>query len=243
MKIVVYSAVTGQYDFLRPAPASWKVDAQFLAFLDSPQPAEGWTVQPLAASNADPCRNAKAPKVLPHLFFDAEYSIWIDGSIQITSSMPITAYIKEALTNADIALFRHRRRNCIYEEAKACVERSKDDPARIKNQVEHYRRAGYPRNNGLAECTVIVRRHTPAVQAFNAAWFQEIQAHSRRDQLSFDYVAWRLGVRYSRLEGTIAANPHFRRFQHQGRSPVAACAENSGDSRRFGQELASSSAD
>jgi hypothetical protein len=215
MKIVVYTAITGLYDFLKPVPRHWETEARFEAFLDESQASNGWVSKSLPNHCSDPCRRAKLPKVMPHLFFpDVDYSIWIDGSVEIISPFGVMGLLQSALARNDIALFRHRRRKCIYEEAEVCIEKAKDDPKLIKNQVQLYRQEGYPLNNGLAECTIILRRHTPAIQAFNLAWYHEICTHSRRDQLSFNYVAWRLGLQYGLLDGTIASNAHFRRGQH-----------------------------
>ena len=63
--------------------------------------------------------------------------------------------------------------------------------------MQRYASEGFPRGAGLAEACVILRRHTAAVEAFGEAWWHEIRTGSHRDQLSFDYVAWKLGMRYA----------------------------------------------
>ncbi|MEO8602136.1 MAG: hypothetical protein ABI629_06140 [bacterium] len=60
----------------------------------------------------------------------------------------------------------------------------------------------------------MLRRHSDTVAAFNEAWWDEICRGSRRDQLSFDYTARKLGLRYGHLPGTIADNPLFQRRPH-----------------------------
>jgi hypothetical protein len=59
---------------------------------------------------------------------------------------------------------------------------------------------------------VILRRHTPAVAAFNEAWWAEIQAGSRRDQVSFTYVAWKLGLRYATIK--VREKNGFKKHRH-----------------------------
>lgn len=215
MKIVVYTAITKGYDSLKEVVGSWTAHVTFVAFLEEVQPSNGWIIRSLPSFSPDPCRNAKHPKILPHVHFpDTDYSIWVDGSIEIVSLLPPIGLISQALCNADIAVFKHRRRSCIYDEADACIQANKDNHDVIKTQVNAYRLAGYPPNNGLGECSVIIRRHTDAARKFNEAWYQEICTYSRRDQLSFDYTAWRTGIPYGLATGTIARNEHFRRGRH-----------------------------
>ena len=52
-------------------------------------------------------------------------------------------------------------------------------------------------NNGHAECCLIVRKHNSRnCINFMEMWFNEIKYNSHRDQLSFNYVYWRLGNKY-----------------------------------------------
>src|SRR4051812_21635948 len=113
--IIVYTAITGDFDALRPAPELWRREASFVAFVDREHPCSGWTQRKLAATHHDPCRSAKVMKILPHLYFpDAEYTVWVDGSIEIIATTPLPQLLAEALQHHDIALFRHRRRSCIF---------------------------------------------------------------------------------------------------------------------------------
>jgi hypothetical protein len=72
--------------------------------------------------------------------------------------------------------------------------------------MEKYKSLNYPVNNGLASCGIIFRKHTSKIAEFNEAWWNEITKHSRRDQLSFNYVMhnWKHG--YQELNGHISNN-------------------------------------
>jgi hypothetical protein len=118
------------------------------------------------------------------------------------------------LADSDLAVFQHRLRTCVYQEAGVCLQRNLDDRERIWQQICRYTREGYPANAGLAECSVILRRHTAAVRAFNEEWWSEISRGSRRDQLSFDYTARKLGLRYGLFPGTLADTHLFHRHRH-----------------------------
>lgn len=220
--IVVYTAVSKGYDDLKAPPDPWRREADFVAFIEEPEQASGWLFRRLHDGFRDPCRNAKIHKILPHLFFPtAQYSLWIDGSVQIVADAMPRQLIDTHLAEYDLAVFQHRRRHCVYEEGEYCMARGLDSPEIIANQLARYREEGYPLNNGLAECTVLLRRHTAAMARFNEAWYREIQAHSRRDQISFNYVARKLGFGFAFLPGNIAVNPHFKWLQNKAtRSPV-----------------------
>ncbi len=214
MTIVVYTAVSDGYDVLQPVSSKWK-DARFVAFSDNPEQGGGWEYQPLCHDYTDPCRNAKIHKILPHRYFpEADFTIWIDGCVRIISEQSVSLLLDKFLKNADLAVFRHRIRDCAYEEAGVCIERGKDLPEVIERQMARYRIAGYPEAAGLAECTVLIRRNTAATRDFCEAWYAEINQYSRRDQLSFNYTTRRLDFRYNEMPGSIVRNKHFLWLSH-----------------------------
>ncbi len=214
---VVYTAITRGYDLLKSPPRHWLGRADFVAFLDEPQSGLGWDYRPIYRRFRDPCRNAKIHKILPHRFFPtAEYSLWVDGSLQITSRVSIAQLVRRFLGRHDLAVNRHRCRTCLFQEGAYCLHLKRDVPAVIHRQMQRYFNEGYPANNGLAECTVILRRHTPRIARFNESWYREIQAYSRRDQLSFNYAAHKLGLKYGHFPGRLDNSRHFAWQPHAG---------------------------
>jgi len=215
--IVVYTAISSGYDNLKVVPDSWRGNARFVAFLDE-TPTEnnhGWEIQPLPRESSDPCRCAKKPKILPHLFFpNANYTLWIDGALVIKSSLPLPQWVNEYLSRHDLAVFSNDYYDCIYKEARMCRRSGLDYPQVIHEQMERYRAEGYPENNGLVDCGVIFRRTSEANTRFNLMWYREIMTGSRRDQLSFNYVAHKLKMTYELLPGTYYKNPHFQWTRH-----------------------------
>jgi hypothetical protein len=212
---VIYTAITNGYDVLKATPESWRGMADFVAFLDEPQAARGWEVRPINRRFRDPCRNAKTHKVMPHKYFKrAKYSLWIDGSIRIVSRLPLAEWPQRYLRDCDLAVFKHPRLDCAYKEGATCMRLGLDATDRIDRQMQKYFDEGYPHDNGLAECTVIFRRHTVRCNRFNEAWYAEIKAHSRRDQLSFNYVAHKLNFKFSHMPGFVSHNEHFKIFPH-----------------------------
>jgi hypothetical protein len=210
---VVTSLFGGGLELLEPNYAA--PDVQLVAFTDDPAIASRWwNVQLVPREHGTtPRRQAKRYKVLVHEYLPhAEYSLWIDSDVALAVDPALL--VERHLGDSDVALSPHRRRDCIYEEAKVCAAQGLDAPERIREQIGRYRREGYPPHNGLHACRIVLRRYTPLVRALNQAWWAEIERGSVRDQLSFDYVCWRLGIRPSALTGTGYKNL-FRRRRHR----------------------------
>jgi hypothetical protein len=216
---VIYTAIFGPIrdKLFTPYPDP---QVKYVAFVDSwpGQPPEGWQLRPsvfgdVLGPNIDPRRKARQHKCLAHeLFPRAKYSLWVDGCLTPKQDL---AKLIERLGANDIATFEHMDRNCVYQELEACLKLRKDKPQLMRAQIDRYREEGYPYNNGLAETTAVLRRHTDQVTEFNKAWWYEIEFGSVRDQLSMDYVCWKLGLKYSHLAGTRVKSPHFNWRPHR----------------------------
>lgn len=154
--------------------------------------------------------NAKIYKVLSHQFIDADISVWLDGNI--TLLIEPEKFVEEFLGDSDIGVWKHFDRDCVYEEGPAAIGLGGDYTWNIEDQLNHYREKGFPEHAGLAECNVIVRRHTPEVIAFNNAWWAEICRWSCRDQIAFPYVLKDLKVKFN--EGNVRNHPYFQYTAH-----------------------------
>lgn len=213
MRIVVYTAIAGGYDVLRHTGRLGE-EHRFVAFTDeAPGTRLGWQVRPVCQQHDSPRLNAKRHQVMPHLDFpDVEYSLYHDGTHTLQERIDPERLVEVYLQNTDLATFRHNHgRDCAYDEAEVCVAKLLDDPDRIRDQMARYRAAGFPEHAGLPGITLLLRRHTERVATFNEAWWAEIRRGSSRDQLSFPYVAWKLGIKWTPIPGDCYYNPftHF----------------------------------
>lgn len=213
MKIAVYTAITASKDSLKKLCDSAEIDLVLFSdqlCTDQLCTEPDWNVRPACTIFADPRRNARAHKLLAHQYLpDYDYSLWIDGSICLL--VPPRDLIKMYLDKADIALFPHPCRDCIYEEAAACADL--DDPAVIAAQMAKYKQEHYPKHNGLNATGVILRRHNARTEAFNNAWWSELCRYSLRDQLSFNYVLHKLDIRAASFPGHVFANPGLTSYE------------------------------
>jgi hypothetical protein len=149
-------------------------------------------------------------KMHPHVLFpDADFTLWIDGNIEIIGK--ITEII-----DFDILVFKHSRRNCVYEEAAIVINQFPGITKKVYEQVFKYTQEGYPANNGLYECPVILRKNSEKVNEFNEAWWNEINTYSKRDQISFAYLVKKMGLKVGTFEGSIENNSVFKKHPHRG---------------------------
>ncbi len=219
-KIAVYTAIIGDYDDLND-PLCVETDlCDYYCFTDNGRlHSDLWKIVPLdyetypQLEKLDPVRKARYIKTHPQLFLkDYRHSIWMDANLQICKSVP--DFVELFLEDAQILTFVHPERNCIYREAEECIAMKKDDESLINRQIERYRKEGYPENNGLVMTNVLYRRHSDAVKAFDDLWWNEIENESRRDQLSFNYVAWKSGTPYDSCGLHAYRNRFFRYNSH-----------------------------
>jgi len=158
--------------------------------------------------------NAKVYKILAHKYIDADYSIWVDGNLYLKTSPEVI--VNEFLGENDIAVWKHFGRDCIYDEAEVLFSFGTDVNPDVRRQIETYKSKGFPEHAGLGECNVIVRKHSPKVEAFNNAWWAEICKYSTRDQISFPYVLSKFpDLKVNFVDGNPREHKYFKYNYHQ----------------------------
>lgn len=174
-------------------------------------------IKVFSGESHDPLMEAKKYKILSHKYIDSEYSIWVDGNVYLKQN---EEWYYNLLGDYDIAVLKHPLHQCVYKEAKLCKKIGTGNPEAIDELMDKYTGEGYPENNGLAQCCMIVRRHTPELNTLNEAWWAEICRYCSRDQLSFPYI-FQGKVKYLEHDKTkpwnIAHdnNLYFTRYPHQ----------------------------
>ena len=204
--ITVYTAITGKYDKLSTRKIK---GANQVAFTD--QKSEIWDTKKPYDKFKDGARNSKIQKIMPHLFLDTEYSIYIDGNIELR--YPPEKLIKEVLGEKDIAVFRHIGRDSIYDEAVAIAGLKKETVPALTEQLKAYSKRGIKEHAGLCECGVIIRRHTTRINDLNEKWWAEYCRFSKRDQMSFP-VAFPL-EEVKQMEGSVHKSGYFKIINHK----------------------------
>lgn len=184
-KKVVYTSITGDYDELL-TPDNRNANWDYICFTDNENiNSDFWQIRKIKDLNIDKVRRNRIYKILPHIYLsEYDYSLYIDGNFRIIGDIEeyITRFSKDVMT-----CFIHPSRNCIYEEAEACITLKKDSDKVIKDQIKRYKSEKYPADHGLIAGGIIFRKHNdPSVIKTMNTWWNEVKTHSYRDQLSFN---------------------------------------------------------
>lgn len=161
-KNVVYTVITGGYDKLRK---HFDVDGyDFICFTDNENlKSDFWEIRyiPDELKELSDSKKNRCIKILPHKYLpEYDFSIYIDGNIDIKGD--INEYVRNNCTpdNGYIFIGKHPYgRNCIYDEAIALVDLKKDKKETMFEQVEGYKKEGFPKNYGLTQNSIIFRYH------------------------------------------------------------------------------------
>lgn len=195
-KKVIYTAIFGNYDDLIE-PLHKEANVDYICFTDNLDiKSKKWTVRYVDNySNESYNMLNRRYKFFPNKFLpEYEQSLYIDGNIQLVND-DYAKLFDEALKCNDIAIPIHAERNCIYDEANACLKFKKGEPEKIEKQMRFYKSVGYPENNGLLENNIIFRRHNDVnIVALMSEWFEILTIHSSRDQLSLCYLLWKNNI-------------------------------------------------
>ena len=192
IKYVIYTAVTNNYDSYIQQP--YIKNCKFVYFTDNIEQFKNVETSaeiieiPDRLKYLSPVKQQRYIKTHPHEFFkEYDYSIWIDGNMEVLTD-PISLIDK----NYIIEIPRHPYRNCIYNEAEACIRLKKDSKEIIEKQIKEYKDLNYPKNQGLVQTNIIIRKHNDKkCIKLMEDWWKEIEEHSCRDQLSFNFVLWK----------------------------------------------------
>ncbi|WP_334078985.1 rhamnan synthesis F family protein [Microbulbifer sp. M83] len=231
-RIAVYSAIMGGYD---NAIAHEALDASvdYLMFTDQKMVDDRgfWKVLRVTSGNDTESVNmARHIKTNPYQFLPGyDVGVWIDGNVLVKGDLK--PYLDLLKRNPNVPVFGipHPIRNCIYKEADAVISAGKADPDKVYEQIERYRSEGYPENNGLVETNfMIVNLKHPSSKQIMELWSKEVTESCHRDQLSLNYVLWKVNASWHPLmkDGmSLRDSPDFAYFGHGKNSGYVAPRE------------------
>lgn len=217
--IVIYTVIFGKKDNLRE-PLHKIMNADLICFTDSAITSKNWKIIQRTPENKDLTRAAKRYKVLGDKILNKyKYTIWIDGRILLKLT-DAKVLVQKYLEESDIALFSHpEERDCIYDELDILIKynekRFYDNPEIMKQQIDMFYKEGFPKHAGLIAGGFIIRKnYSPIVKTIMDEWWKIISTYSKRDQLSFNYIMWKLKKNYTVIPGNIRDNEYCEVGKH-----------------------------
>lgn len=203
-KIVIYTCITGDYDRVRE-PLLKVPNCDYILFTDNVNlKSEKWNVQVIPKEIMEQYKNNgtllnRYYKLNPFLLFkEYDYAIYVDGSVQIVSDLSTLVH---SIGPLGIALHKHRFRHCIYDEFEACKILKKGNQKHLQEQIEQYKKEGFPKKYGMAECGVIVLdlHNKMAKEIFNDWFLELLNTSSLRDQISLPFVLWKKNIQVEQI--------------------------------------------
>lgn len=204
MSVIVYTAILGASDSLKPAPTGADRCVCFVDRAENYADAKGWDLIEHTYAG-DRRREAWRLRCLPHELFAAyDRVVWIDASFTLTN---LPRLLKDAGA-APIAAIRHHRRTSYMQELNALVLVKQATHAQAEQQINAYDEAGF-RPAHLSISCVIVRDRSDETQRFNETWEAQIRRYpGDNTQVSIDYSAWVNGLTIKALSGDRHVNPY-----------------------------------
>lgn len=189
MKKVIYTCITNGTDTLKE-PVKPQYDWEYVCYTDDPNlKSPVWNIE--LVKGGDPKKLSRYIKIKNH-FPEYDLSLYIDATFEIKKH----SLDKFALSKTEgIWLNAHPQRQCTYEEAEIVKSKNLDNPNLIDQQIKKYREEGLPEQWGLWRCGIMVRNpKDDKITEMCETWWQEVEAGSYRDQVSFPYACWKTGT-------------------------------------------------
>jgi hypothetical protein len=220
LKKVVFSVLIGEYDII--SQFNLQKDFDFYLFTDEQSGKynhTNWTIIPIPEEvqklNVSRVKKQRFIKLHPHLYFkDYDLSIYIDANFKIIDDLN-NFLIRVLSPNYNIYIFEHPERNTIFNETFEVVRLQKEKES-IANVIrERYKKEKFPDKNGLIESCLIIRKHNEKDSIYLMdKWYDEIKNYSHRDQLSFNYIMWKTGLKIKYIVKNFALQYFFQNITH-----------------------------
>lgn len=200
-KIAIYTCIFGNYDKIYE-PKFIPDNCDFYIITDQHVPADSCykVINPndYDISGLDSIKCNRYFKMNPQVIFpNYEYSIYVDGNIEVYSDL--TELINK-IPESGIGFYAHSKRNCIYKEYEVCKILGKGDANKIIKQINEYKKEGFPEEFGMVEANVIARKHnSDTCKKIMESWWEQYCIWGGRDQISLPYVIWKNSMKMEEI--------------------------------------------
>lgn len=207
-EFVVYTVLTGHKEELQnPFPKN-SSGYERICFTDNPNlKSDYWTIVLMDDQHLDSVREYNRYKLLPHRFLpDFDWSLYFDNTVYLKTE-PLIIWEKYSHSKSSFICFKHPWRDCLYQEGEAVIAVGYDDEARIREQLEFYQQKGFPSHSGLIATTMLLRNHNhPKLIEMQEIWFNHVLRFSKRNQISYPFVAWQKNFQCDYFDGSLIDN-------------------------------------
>lgn len=211
-KKVIYTSIFGDYDFIKE-PLLKNEGIDFICFTDNKKlKSKRWNFIYVENTWGNPTIANRFYKIIGFKDYLSKYkqSIYVDGSIIIKGNI-IDLFKKY---NSPFLFFKHRFRNCIFDEYNQCIEEKKGNQVILSEQIQTYKNREMISRFGMSENGIIMRSHQEACYRLMQQWWAEFLKYPSRDQISLPFVLWENNIQYNFFEEDLFSNIYFEIGPH-----------------------------
>lgn len=188
MKKIAYTVLLGNYKLNEPSYMN--EDWELICFTDQNIKSKNWNIIKVEGGR----KKSREIKIRSDKYFDYDVCLYLDARFTIKCNL--NEFVNEYL-KSNLAVMKHNKRKCSYDEGHFCIKISKDKRKTILNQLNHYKTKGLPEGFGLYAPGIMIKRNTKEVNKFMKLWYNEVEKYSYRDIISFSYVLWKNPIEIS----------------------------------------------
>jgi len=188
LKKIVYTVLLGDYKLNEPEYIN--KDWVLLCFTDKDLVSKNWNI--IKIKTDSPRKKSREIKIRSDKYFNYDLCIHLDA--KFTIKCDLNKFVARNLST-DLAVMKHNKRSCVYAEAKFCISIGKDSEEVLLNQIDCYKKDGFPNSFGLYAPGIMIKRNSQEVTEFMKMWYDEVNRHSYRDIVSFSYVLWKKPIK------------------------------------------------
>ena len=223
-KIAVYTCITGNYDELNEIDAELlEKNVDYYCFTNNKEiVSKTWQIIYIEDFSLSNHMLNRKIKILGHkIINDYDILIYIDGNC--TLKRKATELIKNEcdLEKFPLYAFKHSARDCIYDEAEACIKFKKETKEKIDKILKFYKKNNFPKKYGLCEmgCFIKKPKDKEVIKLMNS-WYEMLEKYSERDQLSFMWCVYQAKFPLGIIELSIYNNQYITFIQHKKKENI-----------------------
>ncbi|QIJ79293.1 hypothetical protein GU700_07225 [Methylobacterium sp. NI91] len=176
---VVYTAIAGTRHALPNNTTYWN---DMRVFGDTPLVLNGWQFHPSLYWDSRPKLVTLFHKYcITSLFPEGTKLIWIDSRVSVQQS--VLEHIAATLDDADLCVFKHYERDCIFDELNAIVIAGRAPYDEVEEYERYLRELKFPEHDGLFETGVLGMKCTARAARDLQKVFGLARRYVARDQV------------------------------------------------------------
>ncbi len=177
---VVFTAIAGPRHAL---PNNTTVWPDMRVFGDTPIDLSRWRFQPSLYWDAHPKLTVLFHKYCLASFFpEGTKLIWADS--RVSAQQPILEQMSTALDEADLCVFSHYERDCVYDELVGILKGGRASFEEVQDFERRLRDEDFPEHDGLYETGLIGMKAGAATSLAMRRVFGLARRHLARDQVT-----------------------------------------------------------